>query len=92
MSIYGYESAFGAWDQTSKAMRSAIEDWFSLYYGKAEADAEPAQRIAYTVVTKLVRTIFWGVQGGGKGQKCGLGAGRTGKGQKAGHAAGADWR
>ena len=58
MSIYGYESAFGAWDQTSKAMRSAIEDWFSLYYGKAEADAEPAQRIAYTVVTKLVRTIF----------------------------------
>ena len=56
MSIYGYESAFGAWDQTSKAMRSAIENWFSLYYGKSEGD--PAQRIAYTVVTKLTKTVF----------------------------------
>lgn len=56
MSIYGYESAFGAWDQTSKAMRSAIGNWFSLYYGKSEGD--PAQRIAYTVVTKLTKTVF----------------------------------
>lgn len=56
MSIYGYEGAFGAWDQTSKTMRSAIGDWFSLYYGKSEGD--PSQRIAYTVVTKLTKTVF----------------------------------
>ncbi len=58
MSIYGYEGAFGAWDQTSKAMRSAIENWFSLYYGKVGKGADPSQRIAYTVVTKLTKTIF----------------------------------
>lgn len=58
MSIYGYESAFGAWDQTSQPMRKAIENWFSLYYGKENIDRDPSQRIAYTVVTKLVRTIF----------------------------------
>lgn len=58
MSIYSYESAFGAWDQTSKAMRNAIDNWFSLYYGKEGTDADPSQRIAYTVVTKLVKTIF----------------------------------
>lgn len=58
MSIYGYESAFGAWDQTSQPMRKAIENWFSLYYGKENTDRDPSQRIAYTVVTKLVRTIF----------------------------------
>lgn len=58
MSIYSYESAFGAWDQTSQPMRKAIENWFSLYYGKENTDRDPSQRIAYTVVTKLVRTIF----------------------------------
>ena len=57
MSIYGYESAFGAWDQTSKAMRSAIEEWFSLYYGR-NSGGDPSQRIAYTLVTKLTKTVF----------------------------------
>ena len=56
MSIYGYEASFGAWDQTSKAMRNAIDNWFSLYYGKGDGD--PCQRIPYTVVTKLTKTIF----------------------------------
>lgn len=58
MSIYSYEGAFGAWDQTSKPMREAIENWFSLYYGKAGTEGDPSQRIAYTVVTKLTKTIF----------------------------------
>lgn len=59
MAIYNYEEAFGAWDQTSRAMRQAIGDWFRLYYGTAKAeDREPCQRIAYTVVSKLVRTVF----------------------------------
>ncbi len=58
MSIYGYEAAFGAWDRTTKAMRQEIGNWFSLYYGKAGKDKDPSQRIAYTVVTKLTKTVF----------------------------------
>ena len=59
MSIYDYESAFGAEDKTSSAMRKAIEDWFSLYYGtQSDSAADPCQRIGYTVVSKLVKTVF----------------------------------
>ena len=57
MSIYDYESGFGAEDKTSSAMRKAIEEWFSLYYGE-EGDGDPCQRIAYTVVSKIVKTVF----------------------------------
>lgn len=56
MGIYSYEEAFGAWDKTSKKMRNAISDWFSLYYGDSGADS--CQRISYAVVSKLVRTVF----------------------------------
>ncbi len=56
MAIYSYEEAFGAADQTSAAMRRAISDWFSLYYGEGEGDT--CQRVAYAVVSKLVRTVF----------------------------------
>lgn len=59
MGIYNYEEAFGAWDQTSRAMREAIKLWFRLYYGAGmEAETDPCQRIAYSVVSKLVRTVF----------------------------------
>jgi len=59
MSIYGYEEAFGAWDKTSKAMRTAIDEWFSLYYEQsATEENDPCQRIGYSVVNKLVKTIF----------------------------------
>ena len=59
MAIYNYEEAFGAWDQTSRAMRKAISLWFRLYYGAGvEAEGDPCQRIAYSVVSKLVRTVF----------------------------------
>ncbi len=57
MSIYDYESAFGVEDKTSSAMRKAIDQWFSLYYGE-EGDGDPSQRIAYTVVNKIVKTMF----------------------------------
>ncbi len=59
MSIYDYESAFGAEDKTSSQMRKAVEEWFSLYYDQEKTNAsDPCQRIPYTVVGKIVRTVF----------------------------------
>ena len=59
MGIYQYEAAFGAADKTSRAMRKAIEEWFRLYYrGDADQEQDPCQRIAYTVVNKLTKTVF----------------------------------
>ena len=59
MSMYDYESAFGAWDKTSRPMRRAIDEWFSLYFcSEKTPDRDPSQRIAYTVVSKLIRTVF----------------------------------
>ena len=59
MSIYDYESSFESADTTTKAMRNAVEDWFSLYYQPdAQEDSDPCQRIAYTVVNKIVKTVF----------------------------------
>ncbi len=59
MNIYEYEEAFGASDKTTKAMRNAIEEWFDLYYQQdATQESDPCQRVAYTVVNKLVKTVF----------------------------------
>ncbi len=59
MDIYDCQEAFGVSDKTTAAMRSAIGEWFSLYYRSAVENGEdPCQRIAYTVVSKLVRTVF----------------------------------
>ena len=59
MSIYDYEERFGAADKTTKAMKTAIEDWFDLYYlADSQDDRDPCQRIAYTVVNKLVKAMF----------------------------------
>lgn len=59
MSIYDYETRFGAADKTTKAMKTAIEEWFDLYYlADSQTDRDPCQRIAYTVVNKLVKAIF----------------------------------
>ena len=59
MSIYDYEAAFGAADKTTKAMREAVSDWFSLYYqSESTAKEDPSQRIAYTLVNKLVKAMF----------------------------------
>lgn len=56
MNIYNYQQAFGAADITSDAQKKAIARWFGLYYGDSKAD--PCQRIAYTLVSKLTRTVF----------------------------------
>ena len=59
MSIYNYEQAFGAADKTSSAMRKAIERWFQMYYeSTATEHTDPCQRIPYTVVNKLVKSVF----------------------------------
>ena len=59
MSIYNYEQAFGAADKTSSAMRKAIERWFQMYYESAATEhTDPCQRIPYTVVNKLVKSVF----------------------------------
>lgn len=59
MKILDYQQAFGACDKTSAAMRRAVGEWFSLYYREAaDGRRDPCQRIAYTVVSKLVRTVF----------------------------------
>lgn len=59
MDIYSYQEAFGAEDVTSAAMKSAIAEWFSLYYNdQIQNGRDPCQRIACTVVGKLVRAVF----------------------------------
>ena len=59
MSIYDYEARFGAADKTTKAMKTAIGDWFDLYYlADTDTNRDPCQRIAYTVVNKLVKAVF----------------------------------
>lgn len=56
---YSYEDAFNARDCTSDAMRAAIQEWFDLYFNaQPTEDEDPCQRIAYTVVNKLVKTVF----------------------------------
>lgn len=58
MDLLDHQQAFGAWDKTSSAMRKAVREWFSLYYGDAGAEADPCQRVAYTLVNKLCRGVF----------------------------------
>lgn len=59
MDIYDLEAAFGAADVTTPAMRQAVSDWFAAYYEQSEtAGSDPCQRVAYTVVNKLIKTIF----------------------------------
>lgn len=67
MGIYSYEEAFGSADLTTRAMRSAIAQWNRLYYGEGSQSAgDTCQRVAYTVVSKLVRTVFGEYQTGAK--------------------------
>ena len=69
MEILSYESAFGAEDVSSQKMRTAVENWFRLYYRDTEEDGrDPCQRIAYTVVSKLVRWVFAEYKAGAKGE------------------------
>lgn len=55
----GYAAAFGAADMTSTQMKAAIASWFELYYNDEKTKEEdPCQRIPYTVVRKLTKTVF----------------------------------
>ena len=55
----GYAQAFQANDVTSDAMRKAIAEWFFLYYHDTSTEAcDPCQRIPYTIVRKLTKTVF----------------------------------
>ena len=59
MKTFDYQQAFGAWDKTTDAMHAAIREWFSLYYrSRGDEGSDPNQRIAYTVVHKLVKAVF----------------------------------
>lgn len=59
MNIYSYQEAFGASDKTSAAMKKAVREWFQLYFQQeADANADPCQRIAYTVVNKIAKAVF----------------------------------
>lgn len=55
----GYALAFRAVDITSDVMRNAIEEWRDLYFQSVPDKREdPCQRIAYTIVNKLTKTVF----------------------------------
>ena len=59
MNQFNYQEAFGAVDRTTDAMQKAIGDWYDLYYGRnCPKGQDPGQRIAYTIVSKLVKTVF----------------------------------
>lgn len=55
----GIAQVFKAVDITSDDMRLAIIDWFELYYRDAPTKTEdPCQKIPYTIVRKLTKTVF----------------------------------
>lgn len=59
MNIYDYQQAFGTADKTGSAMRKALQGWFAAYYeAAATKESDPCQRIAYTVVSKIVKAVF----------------------------------
>lgn len=55
----GYAAAFQANDVTTEKMRTAISEWFRMYYQSTADDGkDPCQQIAYTIVRKLTKTVF----------------------------------
>ena len=53
------DDAFGEADITTPGMAEAIRVWFELYYARTRTgEADPSQRIPYTIVNKLTRTVF----------------------------------
>lgn len=56
---YNFEQAFGVGDITTKEMKSAINDWYGLYYqNEATKEEDPCQRIPVAIVSKLTKTAF----------------------------------
>ena len=59
MRLLEYQQAFGAWDRTTEAMHRSIGEWFRMYYQSSPGPkSDPCQRVAYTVVNKLVKAVF----------------------------------
>ena len=58
-SVCNASEVFGVTDKTTQAMQDAIKDWFDLYYDReVTKDEDPCQRIPYTIVRKLTKTVF----------------------------------
>lgn len=58
-SASGYALAFQAADITSEKMRSAIQEWYDLYFrSDVDENTDTCQRIPYLVVNKLTKTVF----------------------------------
>lgn len=56
---YSIEDAFSAADCTSDLMKIAISEWYSIFYRcEPSRDYDPCQRIPYTIVNKIVKTMF----------------------------------
>ncbi len=54
-----YQDAFQAQDITSPWMKTAIQDWYDLYFQRKPTEEEdPCQQIPYTIVRKLTKTVF----------------------------------
>lgn len=54
-----YEMAFRAVDTTSPAMKAAIQKWYDLYFqAAATKDFDSCQRVPFTIVRKLTKTVF----------------------------------
>lgn len=51
--------AFGLHDTTTYDMQQAIRTWFALYFQQdGEKEEDPCQRLPYTIVHKLQKTVF----------------------------------
>ena len=72
MSIYDYEAAFSAADVTTTKMKNAMQLWRQLYYrDQADSALDAGQRIAYTVVNKICKTVFAEYRAYAKDEKMG---------------------
>ncbi len=58
-SLQSYQDAFRADDITSTWMKTAISDWYNLYFQQEPTEGEdPCQQIPHTIVRKLTKTVF----------------------------------
>ena len=57
--IANIEEALGMSDVTSSAMKQAIEEWYTAWYGRESTKMEdPCQRLPYAIVNKLCKATF----------------------------------
>ena len=57
--VQNIEDVFAGHDATSPAMKRAIAEWLSVYYGEArDAERDPCDRLPAAIVSKLYKTVF----------------------------------